>query len=94
MDAFPFLLITSSAIELKICVITTGIKKRISIIKKKKKKHDKILSLAKSKLNVVEVLISKALIYSSIIHDDFILINNVPKEFDNIKKEIKNSNDK
>ena len=94
MDAFPFLLITSSGIELKICVITTGIKKCISIIKKKKTKHDKILSLAKSKLNVIEVLISKALIYSSIIHDDFILINNVPKEFDDMKKEMKNSNDK
>ena len=91
---FTFLLITSSAVELKICVMTTGIKKCMSIIKKKKKKHDKILSLANSKLNSVEVLISKPLIYSNIIHNDFILINNVPKEVDDMKKEIKNSNDK
>ena len=43
--------ITSSAIGLKICAITGGIKKYKSIIKKKKKKHDKVVSLAKSKLN-------------------------------------------
>ena len=59
--------ITSSAIGLKICGITAGIKKFKSIIKKKKKKHDKILSLAKSKLNSVEVLISKALIDSLLV---------------------------
>ena len=40
--------ITSSATGLKICVITAGIKKYKSITKKKKKKHDKIVLLAKS----------------------------------------------
>ena len=58
--------ITSSAIELKKCAIAAAIKKYKSIIKKKKKKHDKILPLAKSKLNSVEVLISKAFIDSNI----------------------------
>ena len=48
--------ITSSAVGLKICAITAGIKTYKSIIKKKKKKHDKI---AKSKLNSIEVLISE-----------------------------------
>ena len=43
--------LTSSAIGLNICVITAGIKKYRAIIKKKKKKHDKTLLLAKSKLN-------------------------------------------
>ena len=61
--------ITSSVIGLKICVITAGIKKYKSITKKKKKKHDKILSLAISELNSVEVLISKALIDSNISHN-------------------------
>ena len=41
--------IKRSAIELKICVITAGIKKYKSIIKKKRKKHDEIVFLAKSK---------------------------------------------
>ena len=46
--------ITSSAIGLKICAITEGIKKHKSIIKKKKMKHDKIVFLSKSKLNSIE----------------------------------------
>ena len=40
--------ITSSAIGLKICVIAAGVEKYKSIIKEKKKKHDKILSLAQN----------------------------------------------
>ena len=39
--------ITSSAIGLKICAITAGIKRYKSIVKKKKKKHNKIILLAK-----------------------------------------------
>ena len=60
--------ITSSTIGFKICVITAGIKRYKSINKKKKKKHDKIILLSKSKLNSLEVLISKALIDSNISH--------------------------
>ena len=47
---------TSSAIGLKVCVITAGIKNYKSIIKKTKKNPDKIVSIAKSKLNSIEVL--------------------------------------
>ena len=50
--------IASSAFGLKICAITATIKKYKSIIKKKKKKHDKTVLLAKSKLNSIEVLIT------------------------------------
>ena len=43
--------------------LTTGIvKKLLNITRNKKKKHDKILTLAKSKLNSIETLISEALI--------------------------------
>ena len=45
--------------------------------------------LAKSKLNSLEVLISKALIDSNISHDEFVLINNVLKEYDDMKEKIK-----
>ena len=83
--------ITSSAIGLKICAITAGIKKYKSIIKKKKK-HDVIVLLVKAKLNSIEVLISKALIDSNISHDEFVLIDNVLKEFYDMKEEIKNAN--
>ena len=64
------------------------------IIKKKKKKRDKIVLLAKSKLNSKDILISKALIESNISHDKFELINDVVKESDDMKEEIKNSNNK
>ena len=70
------------------CAITVEIKKYKSIIKKKKKKHDKIVLLAKSKLNSIEVLISKALIDSVIIYDEFVLTNNVQKEYEEMKKVI------
>ena len=46
--------------------------------------------LVKSKLNSIEVSISKALIESNISHDEFVLIN-VLKEYDDMKEEIKNS---
>ena len=86
--------IRSSAIRLKVCVITAGIKKYKSISKKKRKKHNKMLFLAKSKLNSIEVLISKALNDSNIKHDGFVLINYVLKELYDMKEEIKHSNDK
>ena len=61
-----------------------------STLRKKKKKYDKIVLLAKSKLNNIEALISKALIDSNISHDEFVLINNVLKENGIVKEEIKN----
>ena len=66
--------ITSSAIWLKICAIAAGIKKYKSLIKKKKKKHDNIVFLAKTKLNSLEVLISLVLIHSVTTHDEFVFI--------------------
>ena len=45
--------------------------------------------LAKPKLNRMEVLISEALIDSNISHDESVLINNVLKEYNKMKKEIK-----
>ena len=45
--------------------------------------------LAKSKLKSIEVWISKALIYSNISHDELVLINNVIKEFYDMKKKLK-----
>ena len=70
--------------------MTARIKMYKSIIKKKRKKHDKIVLLAKSKLNSIEVLIAKALTDSVFSHDEFVLINNVLKEYDYMKEEIKN----
>ena len=70
--------ITSSANGLKICAITAGVKKCKSIIKK----HDEIGLLATSKLNSIEILISKALLDSNISHNEFVLTNALKEFYD------------
>ena len=67
--------IAISSVEINICVIIAGIKTCNSIIKKKKKKHNKIVLLGEDKLNTIEVLILKALIDSYISHDRFVSVN-------------------
>ena len=79
----------SSQVEIKNCAITAKNKKCKSIIKKKKKKRDKIVLLRKYKLKAIEILISKALIDSYISHDEFVSINNVLREYKEMKREIK-----
>ena len=81
--------VTSSAVELKFFVITEGVKKYKSIIKKKKKKYDKRVFLANSRWNSIEILISKTLIDWNITHDVIFSIVNVLKEYDDMKQEIK-----
>ena len=55
-----------------IFTVTTGIVKTLLNIKrKKKKKHNKIIALARSKLNIIENLISQALIDFEITHEEF-----------------------
>ena len=52
--------------------LTTGIiKKLLSITRNKKIKHDKIIMLAKSKLNNIETLVSRGLIDMEINHEEF-----------------------
>ena len=63
--------VISSAIGLKICAVTPENEKYKSIIKKKKKKYDRTVLLAKTKLNTIKVLISKALIDSNIVLMNF-----------------------
>ena len=67
-------------------------KKYKSIIKKKWKKNDIIVLFAKSKLNKIELLISEALIKSVISYDKFVLINNVWKEYNEMKEDMENVN--
>ena len=50
--------------------------------------------LPKSKLNSIELVISKALIDLNNNHDEFVLINNVLKEFYDMKEETKNCDNK
>ena len=72
---------TSSAVGLKICAISAGIKKYKSIIRENKNKNDKIAPLQKTNWDTIEVLISKALIASHISYVEFVSTNNVLREY-------------
>ena len=69
--------------------ITTGIiSKLLSTTIKKKKKHDQILTLAKSKCNSIETLISEALNDINISHKEFITILNEKDKYEKMKEDI------
>ena len=77
----------ASAIFTLIFSLTTGIvKKLLNITRKKKKKHDKILMLAKSKLNSIETLVSQALIDMEISHEEFNAIIREKQKYKRMKK--------
>ena len=64
------------------------------MIKKKMRKHNKIILLPKPKLNSRDVFISKVLIDLCISNNEFVLVNNVLKEYDDMKKGTKNLNNR
>ena len=73
-----------------IFTVTTGmVKTLLNITRKKKKKHNKIIALARSKLNIIENLISQALTDFELTHEEFSKIiyekNNYEQIIDNIK---------
>ena len=83
--------ITSSAEWITTFAITAGIKKYKSVIKEKRKKHDEIvLLLRKDKQNTIEVLISRSLIDLNISYNEFVSVNNVLREYIEIKEGMKN----
>ena len=69
--------------------LTTGIvKKLLNITRNKKKKHDKILMLAKSKLNSIETLISQTLIHMDISHEEFVTTLKEKDKYENMKENL------
>ena len=70
--------------------ITTGfVKKFLKTIRNKKKKHNKIVMLARSKLNSIESKISEALINNEISHEDFMIILNERTKYRGLKEGIR-----
>ena len=67
-------------------------KKLLNITKKKKKKHDKTLMLAKSKLNSIVTLISQALIDKDISHEEFMTILKEKDRYEMMKDNLRNKN--
>ena len=73
--------------------ITTGIVKKLLITtRNKKKKHNKIVMLARNKLNSIESKISEALINNEISHKDFVTIMNEEKKYRELKENIRMMN--
>ena len=73
--------------------LTTGmVKKLLNITRKKKKKHDKTLTLAKRKLNGIETLISQAFIDLDISRQEFITILNEKDKYEMMKENLENKN--
>ena len=73
--------------------ITTGfMKKFLKPIRNKKKKHNKIVMLARSKLNSIESKISEALINNEISDEDFMTILNEEKKYQELKESIRMMN--
>ena len=63
----------------------------LKVTKKRKKKRNKIIALAKSKLNTIETLLSSALNDSKISHEDFTNIIKEKNIYENIKENIKDT---
>ena len=61
----------------------------LKLTKKSKKKHNKIIVLAKNKLNMIDTLLSSALNDSKISHEEFTDIINEANIYENIKENIK-----
>ena len=61
-------------------------KKYLKATRNKKKKHNKIVVLARSKLNSIESKISEALINGQISHEDFITIITIINEEGNYRE--------
>ena len=75
--------------------LTTGmLKKILSITRSKKKKHVKILMLAKSKLNSIETFVSQALIEIQISHEEFITILKKKDKYEKVKDNLRKENKK
>ena len=63
----------------------------LKVTKKRKKKHNKIIALAKRKLNMIYTLLSSALNDSKINHEEFTNIINEKNIYENIKENIKDT---
>ena len=69
--------------------LTAGIIKTLLSLTRNKKKHNKIVMLAKAKLNSIETLISQELIDLEISHEEFKTIVNEKEKYEKMKEDIK-----
>ena len=85
--------IASASFTLMFSLTTGIIKKLLSITRNKKKKHDEIVILAKSKLDIIETLVSQALIDMEISHEEFNAIIREKQKYERMQENVRNVNE-
>ena len=81
--------IASASLSLAFPFSTGLVKVLLKRTRNKKKKHNKIIMLARSKLNSIESKISEALINNKISHEDFLTIINEERNYIELKQSIR-----
>ena len=80
--------IVSASLSLAFSISTGIIKKLLKTTRNKKKKHNNIVMLARSKLNSIENKISQALINNEVSYEDFMIFINKEKKYRKLKDSI------
>ena len=81
--------VTGASLTLVFTIGTSISKSLLKLTKERKKKHNKIIELAKNKLNTIDTLLSSALNDSEISHEEFTNIINEENIYEIIKENIK-----
>ena len=81
--------IASASLSLEFSLSTEIVKKLLKTTRDIKKKHNKIIMLARSKLNSIESKVSEALINNKISHEEFMIIINEEKNYREFKESIR-----
>ena len=84
--------IMSASCSLAFSITTGFVKKFLKTTRNKKKKHNKIVMLARSKLNSIESKISEALINNEISHEENIIILNEETKYRELKESVRMMN--
>ena len=82
--------IAGASLTLMFTACTGVVKKLLSVTRKKKKKHNKIMVLASNGLNMIETLLSGALTDFDISHEEFAKIIDEKNKYEGMKENVKN----
>ena len=84
--------IASASLSLTFSLSTGIVKKLLKKTRNKKEKHNKIIMLARSKLNSIESKVSETLINSELSHEEFMVIINEEKKYRELKESVRMMN--
>ena len=81
--------IASASLSLTFSLSTGIVRKLLKKTQNKKEKHNKIIMLARSKLNSIESKVSETLINSELSHEEFMVIINEEKKYRELKERVR-----